>query len=170
MSRPANASRCQCHTFSCLCHILADAIPRRVNPQFVDGVSRSGLLTVCGNLSCLLLAWTIIQPEPGPFRSFAGKQTFIFRLQGKFLRFVYRACRWRSGHCAVRKRWNTLADGERPVVAPLLADVWNIGYSLGKGALFAFTNFDIILRHDFYTVVSDCGCQAERAGVPDHPQ
>jgi len=33
----------------------------------------------------------------------------------------------------------------------MVSDVWHLGYSLGRGNMFVYTNFDIILREDFYT-------------------
>lgn len=61
-------------------------------------------------------------------------------------------CPWRKAHCVVRKRWQGLTEGETPIPSPLVPDVWHLGYAQGRGELFAYTNFDIILREDFYVV------------------
>lgn len=60
-------------------------------------------------------------------------------------------CPWRKAHCVVRRRWHGLTEGEKPIPSPMVSDVWHLGYSLGRGNMFVYTNFDIILREDFYT-------------------
>ncbi len=50
----------------------------------------------------------------------------------------------------VKKRWGGLADKERPVRAAVVGDIWNIAYLFGTGKHLVFTNYDIIVRKDFY--------------------
>lgn len=95
-------------------------------------------------------------------------------------------CDWRQGHCVARARWGKLGEGEKPVYAAMVSDIWTLGkdasrraalklyfsvvwfherdiapdvffcfpaHTYGRGKYLVFTNYDIILREDFYVVV-----------------
>ncbi|EGD73241.1 hypothetical protein PTSG_04957 [Salpingoeca rosetta] len=77
-------------------------------------------------------------------------------------------CNWRTGHCVTRKRWGGLYTREDPVYAAMLPDVWQLGYYYGRGRLFIFTNYDIIVRKDFYVKLVELFQQDDSVTVIDN--
>eukprot|EP00043_Microstomoeca_roanoka_P011994 m.113439 g.113439 ORF g.113439 m.113439 type:complete len:216 (+) comp15357_c0_seq5:607-1254(+) len=64
--------------------------------------------------------------------------------------------KWKSLLCISRmktlkcQRLNGLDENEEPVYAAMLPDLWQIAYLRGRGRIFVYTNYDIIVRRDFY--------------------
>lgn len=47
----------------------------------------------------------------------------------------------------------TLGEGEKPLVTPMVADVFREGFRRAKGPIMVWTNFDLVVREDFYEVI-----------------
>eukprot|EP00056_Hartaetosiga_gracilis_P004131 m.71830 g.71830 ORF g.71830 m.71830 type:complete len:759 (+) comp11716_c1_seq1:118-2394(+) len=59
-------------------------------------------------------------------------------------------CNWRNAHCITSRMRGSLNVKERPGYGALVSDMFQYGYFKGKGRHLVFTNYDIILRNDFY--------------------
>eukprot|EP00045_Choanoeca_perplexa_P009664 m.93474 g.93474 ORF g.93474 m.93474 type:complete len:796 (-) comp14986_c0_seq1:24-2411(-) len=64
-------------------------------------------------------------------------------------------CNWRNGYCSALNRWGGLSPDELPVYGAMVDDVWRTGYELGRGKYFIYTNYDIIVRQDFYVKLQE---------------
>eukprot|EP00730_Choanoeca_flexa_P017991 TRINITY_DN8721_c0_g2_i1.p1 TRINITY_DN8721_c0_g2~~TRINITY_DN8721_c0_g2_i1.p1 ORF type:complete len:618 (+),score=123.51 TRINITY_DN8721_c0_g2_i1:249-1856(+) len=64
-------------------------------------------------------------------------------------------CNWRNGYCASMVRWGGLTQDEQHVYGAMVEDVWRTGYEYGRGKHLVYTNYDIILKEDFYVRLAD---------------